>query len=90
MIFQDWYSIFTATGEISPVYLGMPDFELRQLLDEPNDIGAFSGKPKKPAIWRYGSLEFHFDHANNGQLFLIYRNSDEGLVEICIQGKPDA
>ncbi|MFO0723110.1 MAG: hypothetical protein U1E65_04935 [Myxococcota bacterium] len=83
--FQRWYDNFCSTGDICPVRLGMSQAELRAVLGEPDETGGTSRKRRKPAIWVYGGLEFHFDHTANDELFLIYQDTMEGVVETCIR-----
>jgi hypothetical protein len=60
--YQAWYEKFASTGDICPLRLGMPREELRALFGEPDNDGAMSRKRRKPGVWVYGGLEFHFGH----------------------------
>ena len=62
----------------------MSSDDLRAALGEPDDVGGTSRKYRKPAIWVYGGLEFHFDHTTGGELCLIYRETADGIVETSI------
>jgi hypothetical protein len=79
--FQQWYETFASTGDICPIRLGMFRDELRAAFGEPDDVGATSRKRPRGAIWVYGGLEFHFDPGAGDELFLIYRDTPEGVVE---------
>jgi hypothetical protein len=82
--FEKWYARFSSTGDICPLRLGMSRDELRAAFGAPDDVGGFSRKRRAPAIWVYGGLEFHFDRAAGGELFLIYRDDADGVVETSI------
>ena len=82
--FQQWYEKFASNGDICPIRLGMSRDDVRAAFGEPDDVGGTSRKRQKPAIWVYGGLEFHFDYTAGDELFLIYRDTAEGVVETSI------
>jgi hypothetical protein len=82
--FERWYEKFASTGDICPIRLGMSRAEVRAAFGNPDDTGGTSRERQQPAIWVYGGLEFHFDHAAGDELFLIYRDTTEGVVETSI------
>jgi hypothetical protein len=86
--FQEWYEKFASTGDICPIRLGMSRDEIRATFGEPDDVGATSRKRPEAAIWVYGGLEFHFDHSTGDELFLIYRDNPDGVVETSIIRRP--
>jgi hypothetical protein len=86
--FQAWYEKFASSGDICPIRLGMSRDQLRAAFGEPDDVGATSRKRREPAIWVYGGLEFHFDHTAGDELFLIHRDTPDGVVEISISRRP--
>lgn len=51
---------FVATGRFGSVVLGQSRAQVRSFLGEPDDLGGTSRKHREPAIWKYGSFEFHF------------------------------
>jgi hypothetical protein len=83
LVFQRWHETFVSTGDICPVRLGMSRDEVRAVFGQPDDVGG-TGKRGAPAIWVYAGLEFHFDPTAGDELFLIYRDSAEGVVETSI------
>jgi len=82
--FEQWYEKFASTGDICPIQLGMSRNDLRAAFGEPDDVGGTAREHSGPAIWVYGGLEFHFDDAACGELFLIFRDSADGIVETAI------
>jgi hypothetical protein len=82
--FEQWYERFSSTGDICPIRLGMSRDQLRAAFGEPDDVGATPRKRQEPGIWVYGGLEFHFDHTGGDELFLIYRDNADGIVETSI------
>lgn len=83
--FLAWYARFTATGDICPVRLGMSREDLHALFGEPDYTGGVSRRWRRPIIWVYGSLEFHFRQGKD-ELFLIFRDDASGAVSTCIGG----
>ena len=49
---------------------------VKEKLGEPDDIGGHFGKRKIPLIYKYESIEFHFD--TDRTLFLIYKDNEFG------------
>ena len=88
MTFTEWWENFRKTGDICPVRLGCSRSDLRELWGEPDDVST-SGKHGVPHILVYGGLEFHFEPGPEGRLFLIYQDSDEGVVQVSIGGSLD-
>ena len=65
------------TGNIAPVALGMNRQELAELFGPPDDHSAGISERRSP-IWKYGTLEFHFE--NDGALWLIYMDTPDAAV----------
>ncbi len=86
--FKQWYERFASTGDICPIRLGMSREHVRTAFGEPDDVGGTSSKRRDAAIWIYGGLEFHFDHTAGDELFLIYRETADGVVETSIRRGP--
>ncbi|PWU20403.1 MAG: hypothetical protein C5B50_03990 [Verrucomicrobia bacterium] len=82
--FKSWWASFSETGDICPVKLGCTREELRCLFGEPDAVGVVSHKRKTPAIWKYGELEFHFGRKPSDTLWLIYSDTPDGIVKVCI------
>jgi hypothetical protein len=81
--FERWRERLSSAGDIGPIRLGMSRERVRAVFGEPDDIGGTSRKRRQPSIWVYGGVEFHFDLALD-ELFLIYRDTADGVVEISI------
>ncbi len=79
--FDAWWERFSSTGDICPVKLGFSRDEVRRVLGEPDDVGGTSRKHRRPRIWRYRDLEFHF---SGDGLSLIYQETPSGIVRISI------
>jgi len=82
--FKSWWKIFRATGEISPVRLGLTREKIKALFGEPDAVGGTSRKYRTPSVWKYGELEFHFDSRSTDVLWLIYSETPEGHVDVSI------
>jgi hypothetical protein len=82
--FKLWWKKFCESGDICPVKLGCTRDELRALFGEPDSVGGTSRKHKRPGIWKYGELEFHFERGKTDALFLIWSDTIEGHVRVCI------
>jgi hypothetical protein len=80
---EGWCERVSSTGDIGPIRLGMSRERVRAIFGEPDDVGGTSRKRRPSAIWVYGGVEFHFDLAID-ELFLIYRDTADGVVEISI------
>ena len=87
LAFSAWWERLQKTGEIAPVQLGCRRSDLRKLWGEPDDESA-SRAGGAPHILVYGQVEFHFEPEPEGGLFLIYRDNDDGVVELCIKREP--
>ena len=84
--FQKWFGQLSSTGDICPIKLGMSRGEVQAILGEPDDKGSGPSRRRRgPSVWLYGDLEFHFDGSGGDALFLIYRDTDDGHVEISIK-----
>lgn len=57
--------------------------ELRAILGEPHDVSVPRKKRKHSDIWKYGTIEFHFDDDGQGygKVFLIYTEIGEPGVD---------
>jgi hypothetical protein len=75
--FEKWFDTFSRTGNISPLSLGMHRQQLADMFGLPEDWSAGTGV-ERAAIWKYGSLEFHFE--KDGQLRLIYMDTPDAVV----------
>jgi hypothetical protein len=53
-----------------PVGLGATREELRRLLGEPTDTSVRSRSQRRPAIWKYGEIEYHF--GPDDRVWLVY------------------
>jgi hypothetical protein len=62
---------FVETGEYGGARLGIGRAELQALFGEPDDLSGASRKYRKPAIWKYGDVEFHFGTGAD-ELWLIH------------------
>lgn len=82
--FEAWWKRYQKTGDISPVKLGYTREVLRGLFGEPDRIGGVSSRHTKGTIWKYGELEFHFGPKKTDALFLIWSDTPDGVVKICI------
>jgi len=82
--FKSWWTKFGETGDICPVRLGCTREDIRALFGEPDTTGGTSHKHKTPAIWKYGELEFHFGKQSTDVLSLIWSDTPDGVVMICI------
>lgn len=51
---------FVETGRFGSVCLGMSRAQVENILGTPDDVGGASRKYRKPPIWKYGDVEFHF------------------------------
>jgi len=49
------------TGEFGNVRFGLSEPEILALLGPPDDVGTTTRKRKRPLLWKYGEVEFHFD-----------------------------
>jgi hypothetical protein len=76
-VYKRWWDQFSRTGSIAPVALGMARQQLAELFGAPDDHKAGVSVQRSP-IWKYGSLEFHFDE--DGSLNLIFMDTPEGVV----------
>ena len=88
LVFQQWYEKFASTGDICPLRLGMTRDEVRAAIGAPDDVGGTSRSRRAPAIWVYAGLEFHFDPTAGDELFLIFRDTAEDVVETSISRRP--
>ena len=66
---------------ISPIKFGMTQEEIISMFGQPTDVSV----EKKPLIFKYADIEFHFDKLNDYKLFLVY--SDEE-IELSILFEP--
>lgn len=66
--FLDWLRL----GALGPVRLGLSRAEVLAALGEPEDWSVTSRRRRKPAILKWGDLEFHFAEDD---LFLIYTDA---------------
>lgn len=82
--FEAWWRHFSQTGDICPLRLGMSRDELRDVLGDPHETGGTSRKHKRPLIWWYAGIEFHFGHPPEDGLRLIYSDNEDGVVQLCI------
>ena len=80
--FSSWWENYRRNGQISPIRIDMTRDEVRAVLGEPDDVGGTARKHRIPAIWKYGDVEFHFDHTAGGRLFLIYREDEVGNPQV--------
>jgi hypothetical protein len=60
----------------SEIRLGATREELRQLLGGPTDTSIPTRSQRKPIVWRYGEVEYHF--GNDDRVHLIYTEDHEG------------
>jgi len=70
---------FLFTGRFGPVELGMKRQDVLTCLGVADCTGGTSRKHRIPAIWKYGSFEFHFGDAGQ-PLTLIHADDFEGLT----------
>ena len=66
---------------INPVKFGMTQEEIIAEFGQPTDIST----EKKPLIFKYADIEFHFNKRNNYKLYLVY--SDE-KIELSLMFEP--
>ena len=66
---------------ISPVKFGMTQDEIISMFGQPTDVST----EKKPLIFKYADIEFHFDKQNDYKLYIVY--SDEKL-ELSVMFEP--
>jgi hypothetical protein len=52
---------FLRTGRFGPVEVGMHELDVQKWLGVTEMKGGESRKHRHPALWCYGSIEFHFD-----------------------------
>lgn len=53
---------FLRTGRFGPVEVGMHELDVEKWLGVTEWKGGETRKHRHPCIWKYGSIEFHFDH----------------------------
>jgi len=82
--FKSWSRKFGETGDICPVRLGCTREEIRSIFGEPDAVGGALHKHKPPKIWKYGDLEFHFGTKSTDTLSLIWSDTADGTVKVCI------
>jgi hypothetical protein len=58
-----------------PVGLGVTRDELRRLLGEPTDTSIPTRSQRRPMIWKYGEIEYHF--GDDGRVWLIYTEDED-------------
>ena len=68
--------------EIFPLELGMTQAEVTAVFGNPDDISTET----PPLIFKYGSIELHFDKQDSYKLFLVYsdEDADDSLFQVCI------
>jgi hypothetical protein len=64
---RDW----AVTGAFGPVALGCTRAALQAAFGAPEDVGGTSREYRRPTIWKYGDVEFHFP-APGDELALIH------------------
>lgn len=72
---------FLKTGRYGPVELGLSSERVGELLGPPDSAGGSSSRHRRPILWKYGSVEFHF-HPRQGRddrLVLIFMEFMENL-----------
>jgi hypothetical protein len=69
---------FLFTGRFGPVELGMYREDVLGHFGLADLLGGTSRRHRTPAIWRYGSIEFHFESAR-GPLWLIHADDFDDL-----------
>jgi len=62
---------FLRTGAFGSVRLGMPRLDVEEVLGSPDDVSTMMNKNRRPAIWKYGDIELHFD-PDGDDLLSIY------------------
>ena len=62
---------FLKTGSFGAVRLGMTQGELQACIGAPQDTSIIRRKQKRPEVFKYGSIEFHFD-AEQDALWMIF------------------
>jgi len=75
--YERWWDQFSRTGNIAPVTLGMARQRLAEFFGSPDDHSAGVSVQRSP-VWKYGSLEFHFD--DDDSLNLIYMDTPDAVV----------
>ncbi len=62
---------FAVTGNFGPVGAGFTPVRLEALFGEPEATGGTSRRWRRPLIWKYGDLDFHFS-GPDGVLVLVH------------------
>ena len=62
---------FAVTGDFGPVKAGFTPVSLEAVLGEPEATGGTSRRHRRPVIWKYGDIEFHFARPD-GELCLVH------------------
>ena len=84
-----WWKQFKETGNIAPLRLGCTREDVLALFGEPDATATTSRKHRKPAIWKYGELEFHFSTGDKDVLILLYSEHADGSVDVSIPMRLD-
>jgi len=65
---------FLQTGRFGPVELGMPSAKVEGFLGAADSLGASSSRARRPFLWKYGEVEFHFlpRKGKDDQLVLVF------------------
>jgi hypothetical protein len=58
-----------------PAGLGATRDELRRILGEPTDASVPTRSQRRPMIWRYGEVEYHF--GPDGRVWLVYTEDSD-------------
>lgn len=54
---------FLRGGRLGDIEVGSSQSEVRAWLGEPDDVGGITRKKRRPSIYKYGDIEFGFDHS---------------------------
>jgi hypothetical protein len=65
---------FVRTGHLGRLALGAAVEEVRRVLGPPEDTSV--RKKNRPVIWKYGSLQLHFDHGFLSFIGLYFRDGE--------------
>src|SRR6185312_12274771 len=82
---------FATTGDFGPVKPGFTAVSLEAIFGKPEATGGTSRRHRRPAIWKYGDIEFTFARPH-GELCLVHLDrfsdpdgSPEGWGELVIE-----
>ena len=74
---------FLLTGQLGKIEVGSSQSDVRAWLGEPDDVGGFSRKKRRPSVYKHGDIEIGFDDEQATKIALA---TDEALVNVIKHG----